>query len=327
MEQPHLLDKFGRKHDYLRISLTDACNLRCLYCMPDEKVLVTPNAKLMQASEIVAISKVFVGLGVKKIRLTGGEPLLRKDAAEIMLALSDLPVELSISTNAVLVDQYISIFKAAGIKSVNVSLDSLNPDDFFALTKRNDFERILINIQLLLANDFRVKINMVVLKGINEKAILDFVLWTKDFNLEVRFIEFMPFQGNHWNKNQVFSYQNMLDLLAENLAFERLEDAPNDTAKHYRVKGFRGKFAFITTITEPFCDSCNRLRLTADGKMKNCLFSTGESDILQAFRKGEDIQNLLLENVLNKKRERGGIFDSENTALMEKNRSMIKIGG
>lgn len=337
MLKPHLTDTFGRHHDYLRISLTDACNLRCVYCMPNEKVFVTPSAKLMQVEEIGNIAKMFVELGVKKIRLTGGEPLLRKDAKEIIQKLSKLPVELTVSTNAVLVDQYIEIFKAANIRSVNVSLDTLNPDEFFAITKRGDFKKIMANIYILLSQHFKVKVNMVVMKGINEHAILDFISWTKDFPLDVRFIEFMPFAGNAWLPEKVFSYKEMLNMISAKYEFLKLEDAINDTAKKYTVPGHAGTFAFITTITEPFCGTCNRLRLTADGKMKNCLFSQDETDLLTAMRKGEDITPLIISCLENKKRERGGRFDFENavgaspsialnTASTE-NRSMIRIGG
>lgn len=337
MLKPQLTDTFGRHHDYLRISLTDACNLRCVYCMPNEKVLVTPSAKLMQVEEIESMAKTFVELGVKKIRLTGGEPLLRKDAKEIIQKLSKLPVELTISTNAVLVDQYIETFKAANIRSVNVSLDTLNPDEFFAITKRGDFKKIMANIYLLLSQNFKVKVNMVVMKGINEHAILDFISWTKDFPLDVRFIEFMPFAGNAWLPEKVFSYKEMLNSISTKYEFLKLEDAINDTAKKYTVPGYAGTFAFITTITEPFCGTCNRLRLTADGKMKNCLFSQDETDLLRAMRKGEDITPLILSCLESKKRERGGRFDFENTiganpsiALntgSTENRSMIRIGG
>lgn len=337
MPKTQLIDSFGRHHDYLRISLTDACNLRCVYCMPNEKVLVTPSAKLMQAEEIENIAKLFVELGVKKIRLTGGEPLLRKDAKEIIQKLSKLPVELTVSTNAVLVDQYIETFKAANIRSVNVSLDTLNPDEFFAITKRGDFKKITTNIYLLLSQHFKVKVNMVVMKGINEHAILDFISWTKDFPLDVRFIEFMPFAGNAWLPEKVFSYKEMLNMISAKYEFLKLEDAINDTAKKYTVPGHAGTFAFITTITEPFCGACNRLRLMADGKMKNCLFSQNETDLLTAMRKGEDITPLILSCLKSKKQERGGRFDFENavganpsialnTASIE-NRSMIRIGG
>jgi GTP 3',8-cyclase len=326
MEIPHLTDKFGRKHDYLRISLTDACNLRCLYCMPNEKVLVTPSAKMMQKEEIFEIAKIFVDLGVKKIRLTGGEPLLRKDVRGIIEGLAQLPVELSISTNAILVDEYIELFKHVGIKKINISLDTLDEQEFFLMTKRDHFKKIYSNIQLLLAHDFKVKINCVVLKGKNEKTILDFISWTENTNLDVRFIEFMPFQGNFWQKDAVYSYSDLLKLIESKFEIKKLNDAPNDTAKHFQVSGFQGKFAFITTITEPFCDSCNRLRITADGKMKNCLFSSGEMDILSSFRAGNDIKSLIRENVSSKKKERGGKFETISESLGQ-NRSMIKIGG
>ena len=318
-----LYDTFGRPHNYLRISLTDACNLRCTYCMPDEKVLVTPSSKLMSLDEIFAIATTFVKLGVNKVRLTGGEPLVRKDAKEIILKLSELPVELTISTNAVLVDQYIEVFKQADIRSVNVSLDTLNAEEFFAITKRGDFEKIHKNIFLLLENDFKVKVNMVVMKGVNEHAILDFFNLTNNFPIDVRFIEFMPFSGNAWDREKVFSQQEMLNLISEKYSFEKLIDEPNDTAKKYSVPGHKGTFGFISTVTEPFCGSCNRLRLTADGKMKNCLFSESETDLLSAYRNGDDIESLITKNILSKKEALGGRFDFENI----ENRSMIKIGG
>lgn len=323
MLQQQLNDTFGRSHNYLRISLTDACNLRCTYCMPNEKVLVTPSDKMMSVDEIIGIATVFVKLGVNKIRLTGGEPLVRKDAKLIIKKLSELPVELTISTNAVLVDEYIDVFKQVKISSVNVSLDTLNADEFFAITKRGDFEKIQKNIFLLLANDFKVKLNMVVMKGINEHAILDFINLTNDFPLDVRFIEFMPFSGNAWNREKVFSQEEMMNLISEKYSFEKLIDEPNDTSKKYVVPSHKGTFGFISTVTEPFCGTCNRLRLTADGKMKNCLFSEGETDLLFAYRNGIDIVPLIISNVMSKKEALGGRFDFEKI----ENRSMIKIGG
>jgi cyclic pyranopterin phosphate synthase len=323
MQQSQLTDTFGRGHTYLRISLTDACNLRCLYCMPDEKMQSTPHARLMQPDEIEGIAKVFVSLGVNKIRLTGGEPLVRKEAGDIMQRLSALDTELSISTNAVLADEYIEVFQKTGIKKINVSLDTLDADQFKAITRRGDFERIMSNIHLLLSRNFEVKVNMVVMKGINEQAVTDFVSWTRDFPLDVRFIEFMPFNGNDWNREKVFAYSEMLELIGKRFQYKKLEDGVHDTAKKYKVPGHAGTFAFITTITEPFCGGCNRLRLTADGKLKNCLFSAGETDLLGAWRAGQDIIPLILSNVKGKKQERGGQFDFENI----ENRSMIQIGG
>ncbi len=323
MPNQQLYDTFARKHNYLRISLTDACNLRCTYCMPDEKVSITPSNKMMSVDEIFGIASVFVKMGVTKIRLTGGEPLVRKDAKLIIQKLSKLPVELTISTNAVLVDEYIDVFKQAKITSINVSLDTLNPEEFFAITKRGDFEKIRRNIFLLLENNFKVKVNMVVMKSVNEHAILDFITLTKDFPIDVRFIEFMPFSGNAWNRDKVFSQQEMLNLISETYSFQKLIDEPNDTAKKYAVATHKGTFGFISTVTEPFCGTCNRLRLTADGKMKNCLFSEGETDLLSAYRNGNDIESLITANLLSKKETLGGRFDFENI----ENRSMIKIGG
>ena len=323
MSNQQLYDTFNRQHNYLRISLTDACNLRCTYCMPDEKVTVTPSNKMMSVDEIFDIASIFVKMGVTKIRLTGGEPLVRKDAALIIQKLSKLSVELTISTNAVLVDEYIDVFKKAHITSVNVSLDTLNPEEFFAITKRGDFEKIRQNIFLLLENNFKVKVNMVVMRGINEHAILDFINLTEDFPIDVRFIEFMPFSGNAWNKDKVFSQEEMLRLISDKYAFEKQKDEPNDTAKKYAVPNHKGTFGFISTVTEPFCGTCNRLRLTADGKMKNCLFSQSETDLLSAYRNGNDLEPLITGNLLSKKEALGGRFDFENI----ENRSMIKIGG
>lgn len=324
---PILTDTFGRNHAYLRISLTDACNLRCTYCMPDEKVQVTPSSKLMQAEEIESIAAVFVRLGIKKIRLTGGEPLLRKDAKAIIESLSKLPVELAISTNAVFVDKYIDVLTQANIRAVNVSLDTLNAAEFAAITKRNDFEKIMKNIHLLLSNNFKVKVNMVLMKGINEHAVADFINWTKHFPLEVRFIEFMPFKGNSWEADAVIGYEEVLQTISAEYDIVKLPDARNDTAKKYKVAGYAGTFGFISTITKPFCGNCNRLRLTADGKIKNCLFDTKEIDLLAAYRQGKDIASLISTSVKNKERERGGVFDTMSAAEFNRNRPMISIGG
>ena len=326
-----LTDKFNRVHDYLRISLTDKCNLRCSYCNPvDMPKGYFAGMRRMTAEEIDQIVSVFVKEGVKKIRLTGGEPLVRKDAREIIERLSKYPVELAISTNGFLVHEYLDTFKLAGIKSVNVSLDSLNREVFFSITKRDEFNRIRDNIHLLLKHNFHVKINMVVMKNINESELIDFVSWTRDFPLHVRFIEFMPFAGNQWSGEKVFSYYDMLQLISSKFDFLKLPDEKHDTAKKYFVPDHKGTFAFISTMSEPFCSGCNRMRLTADGKMKNCLFSTNEVDILSALRSGQDIVPLIKHCISEKKESLGGQFSSFNEIVDVSriyNRSMIDIGG
>lgn len=325
-----ILDSFGRDHTYLRISLTDNCNLRCFYCMPEEEYEFTPASRLMQPDEIEAIAKIFVAQGVNKIRLTGGEPLVRKDAGKIILSLSKLPVALTLTTNGTRIHEYVELLKQANIKTLNISLDTLQYDRFMLLTRRDQFQQVFDNIQLLIRNDFQVKVNVVVMKGMNDSEINDFIEWTKDTPVQVRFIEFMPFSGNRWTSNKVFTWQQILDVVESKYPIVRLTDELHDTAKKYTVPGHAGSFAVISTMTSPFCSGCNRMRLTADGKMKNCLFSKEETDLLTAFRKGEDILPLIQKSVDSKAKELGGQFtaDFEQVHAEEiQNRSMITIGG
>lgn len=324
------MDSFGRVHNYLRISLTDNCNLRCFYCMPEEAYDFAPAARLMQVGEIEALAKIFVGLGVDKIRLTGGEPFVRKDAAEIIEVLGKLKVELACTTNGVRIDEMLDSILKAEFSSINISLDTLQFDKFERITRRNLFHRVRKNIDLLLAHGVTTKINVVVMKGLNDDEILDFVGLTKDMPVEVRFIEFMPFQGNKWTSNQVFTLNELLDLIGRKYEVIPLEGKLHDTAKGFSIPGHVGHFAVISTMSAPFCEGCNRLRLTADGKMKNCLFSKTETDLLSALRKGEDVVPLILESVASKARALGGQmstgFDEIDPAKLQ-NRSMITIGG
>lgn len=327
-----LLDQFGRAHNYLRISLTERCNLRCVYCMPAEGIALRPKSQFMTTEEVVGIAKTFVSLGVTKIRLTGGEPLVRNDAKEIIEELSKLNVDLAISSNGILVDKFIDTFKANGVRSINISLDSLKEEKLNSVTRRNHFNDILSNIHLLIKENFHVKLNAVIMKGINDDEVLDFVQFTKENPVHFRFIEFMPFNGNKWDWSKGLSYKEMMHIIESGYVNKvlKLEDKKNDTAKSYKIEDFKGTFAVISTVTNPFCDSCNRLRLTADGKMKNCLFSQSETDLLTAFRNGDDIRPIIFENVWKKKSTRGGMESFEEFAdasLNQKNRSMISIGG
>jgi cyclic pyranopterin phosphate synthase len=325
-----IVDTFHRAHDYLRISITDNCNLRCFYCMPDEEYVFTPASRLMQVDEIAELARQFTDLGVKKIRLTGGEPLVRKDAAEILRSLSRLPVELTMTTNATRLHLFTDVLREAGMRSVNVSLDTLQKDRFQLITRRDQFQTVMDNISLLIGMGIQVKVNAVIMRGMNDGEINDFVGWTRDMAVDVRFIEFMPFEGNRWTSNRVFTWQEILNVVDTRFDYIRLEDEPNGTAKSYRVPGHAGTFSVISTMSAPFCGTCNRMRLTADGKMKNCLFSGEEMDLLGALRKGEDVSSLIRTSVLNKKEKLGGQF-TKTFEMLEagdlKNRSMITIGG
>lgn len=334
MENNNLLqDAFGRKHDYLRISITEHCNLRCTYCMPEEGIQLTPKSHLMTADEIVSIAQTFVNLGVTKIRLTGGEPLVRKDAKIIILRLGKLGVNLSITTNGILVSNFIETFKEAGINTVNISIDSLQKDKFNAITRREYFEIVQKNIDLLLKEKFNVKLNVVLVKLFNDNEILDFISLTKNATIQIRFIEFMPFSGNQWDKSKLVSYAEIMETIQSKYPIsemERLQDSPNDTAKNFKISNFTGSFAVISSVTNPFCSTCNRIRLTADGKLKNCLFSNSETSLLETLRAGESILPLIHQNLIAKKAVRAGMDDDlkfQNPDLFSQNRSMIAIGG
>ena len=325
-----IIDKYNRVHTYLRISLTDNCNLRCFYCMPDEDYAFTPASRLMQPDEIEHIAKVFVSEGITKIRLTGGEPLVRKDADGIINRLAALPVELTITTNATRVHDLIDVIKNARIKSLNVSLDTLQADKFNLITRRNQFATVMSNIELLLSNDIKVKVNCVVMKGLNDNEINDFIAWTKHKPVEIRFIEFMPFTGNRWTSNKVVTLHEILSEISTRYEVRPMFNDVHDTAKKYSIPGHLGSFSVISTMSEPFCSGCNRLRLTADGKLKNCLFSKSETDLLNPLRQGADILPLIYQNIGEKAKELGGQFDNLFQNLHAEdidNRPMITIGG
>jgi len=328
-----LTDSFKREHTYLRISLTERCNLRCTYCMPAEGVPLVPRSHIMTYDEIYKIAKTFTDNGVTKIRLTGGEPLIRKDIPVILEKLASLPVEIGITTNGITIDKHIETLKQYNIKNINVSLDTLDEVKFKEITRRNHFEKVYQNILLLVENGFNVKINAVLIKDFNENEIIDFIELTKNLPVSFRFIEFMPFDGNKWDLKKMVSYAEIMKKVNHHYSeakVERLQDAENDTSKNYRIKGFKGSFAIISSVTNPFCDSCNRLRLTADGKLKNCLFSATESDILATLRDGKSIEPIIQKAVLGKFKIRGGMDTLEKLQkpdLHSKNRSMISIGG
>ncbi|WP_140487311.1 GTP 3',8-cyclase MoaA [Flavobacterium sp. GSA192] len=328
-----LTDDFGRKHNYLRISLIEKCNLRCTYCMPAEGIVLTPKKELMTADEVFAIAQTFVNNGVDKIRLTGGEPLLRKDFPEIIEKLSQLETEISITTNGILIDRHIEVLKQFKVKKINLSLDTLVATKFNTITLRNQFEKVIDNLHLLLNNDFKVKVNVVLIKGFNDNEIIDFINLTEFLPISIRFIEFMPFAGNQWDRSKMVSQTEILDQLSAHFSesnLEKLQDEKNFTAREFKIKNYLGSFGIISSITNPFCDGCNRIRLTANGKIKNCLFSNSETDLLTPYRNGKTIENIIASAIKNKKKVRAGmttIEDVDNPVLNQDNRSMIAIGG
>ena len=327
-----LTDRHQRVHRSLRISIVDKCDLRCTYCMPEDQHFLK-RAELMTREEIAIIAKLFVEkYGITKIRLTGGEPLVRPDAVDIVRDMAQLGVSLGLTTNAMTLDKHLDGLLAAGLKSINISLDTFDAQRFKTITRRDGFDKVHANILLALARGLRVKVNMVVMRGVNDDELLRFVQLTRDHNVHVRFIEFMPFAGNGWGRERVYTFSEMLGHIGSVHSFEKLNDDPHSTAKAYRVGTWPGTFAVISTVTEPFCGSCDRLRLTAEGKMRNCLFTRTETDLLSALRRGEDIGPLIEANVLAKHAMLGGLPpfkpESEEEVLHDlSERPMVSIGG
>ncbi len=325
---PILIDTHNRHHDYLRISLLERCNLRCSYCMPEEGIPLRDKKEFMSQEELFSIVRQFVSLGIKKIRLTGGEPLIKKNFSEILRFIAEQHVDIHITTNGILLDRYWNELAAARISGLNISIDSLRKEKFNQITRRDYFERVLTNIHEAVDRGFNVKLNVVLMRGFNEDEIVDFVQETKGLNISVRFIEFMPFDGNKWDRSKTIDYQEILTIIEDShLAFSSLETEKNGTARKFKIEGYLGDFGIISSISNPFCDSCNRIRLTADGKVKNCLFSNDEIDLLSALRQGNEITPLISKAMGAKKAARAGLksFDDENFEF--DNRSMTAIGG
>lgn len=327
-----LTDRHGRTHRSLRISIVDKCDLRCTYCMPEDQHFLKRD-ELMTREEITAIARLFVErYGVNKIRITGGEPLVRSDAVDIVRDLARLPVKLGLTTNALTLHKHLEGLIEAGLRSINISLDTFDAERFKRITRRDGFGTVHANILRALEHGLRVKVNTVVMRGINDDEIMRFVELTRDHPVHVRFIEFMPFAGNRWGRERVYTYAEMLGRIGSVHACEKLDDDPHSTAKAYRVAGWPGTFAVISTVTAPFCGSCDRLRITAEGKMRNCLFAREETDLLSALRRGDDIAPLIEANVLAKHAMLGGLPpfrpDKQEEVLHDLSaRPMVSIGG
>ncbi|XP_057488540.1 GTP 3',8-cyclase, mitochondrial-like isoform X1 [Actinidia eriantha] len=325
-----LVDTFGRLHTYLRISLTERCNLRCQYCMPAEGVELTPSPHLLSQNEIIHLANLFVSSGVDKIRLTGGEPTIRKDIEEICLRLSTLKglKTLAMTTNGITLARKLPKLKESGLSALNISLDTLIPAKFEFMSRRKGHERVMESINAAIDLGYNpVKVNCVVMRGFNDDEICDFVEWTREKPINVRFIEFMPFDGNVWNVKKLVPYSEMMDRVVKRFTgLKRIQDHPTDTAKNFSIDGHRGTVSFITSMTEHFCAGCNRLRLLADGNFKVCLFGPSEVSLRDPLRRGVDdneLKEIIGAAVKRKKASHAGMFDIAKTP----NRPMIHIGG
>ncbi|KAJ0062850.1 hypothetical protein NL108_008139, partial [Boleophthalmus pectinirostris] len=315
-----LTDTFGRRHSYLRISLTEKCNLRCkYYCMPEDGVKLTPKAQLLSTAEILTIARLFVHEGVDKIRLTGGEPLIRPDVVDIIAELRKLEglKTIAVTTNGLNLARTLPRLKQAGLSHINISLDTLVPAKFEFIVRRKGFHKVMESIDKAIEMGYNpVKVNCVVMRGFNEDEVMDFVALTEKKPVEVRFIEYMPFDGNKWNFKKMVSYQEMLDQIRQHWPdIGMVQTGPTDTSKTYQVPGFKGQVGFITSMSEHFCGTCNRLRITADGNLKVCLFGNTEVSLRDAIRSGasdEELLQIIGAAVGRKKKQHAGMLIRHN---------------
>ncbi len=301
-----LSDSFQRPIDYLRISVTDRCNLRCIYCMPAEGVRLMSHTDILSYEEIYAVAEAAAELGINKVRITGGDPLVRAGLPELvkMLAQIDTMDDISLTTNGVLLARYAAELKQAGLRRVNVSLDTLKPDKFEYITRSNSLGDVLKGINVAGSVGFNpIKINMVVMSGVNDDELLDFAAKTITEGWHVRFIEYMPF-GESTGASPFVSVSDIMQRLEILGKLEPcLHKMGNGPAKYFRLPQAKGTVGFITPVSEHFCFRCNRLRLTADGKLRPCLLSEDEIDLRQSLRNGmspEELKRLIKEAVANK---------------------------
>ncbi len=293
-----LVDGFGRVHTDLRISVTDRCNIRCTYCMPTEGVQFRSHAEILSYEEIERFVQVAARLGIRQLRLTGGEPLVRKNVTRLVEMLAAVPGidEIAMTTNGILLDRHAEALKAAGLHRLNISLDTVNAERFRQITRRDELPRVLKGIEAARSAGFQqIKLNAVAIRNLSEEEIVPLALFAREHDLELRFIEFMPADGDRrWSGDRVLPGEAILKILCDAVGPLELVSAPGSQAPaaEYRFLDGRGRIGLIHSVTEPFCGRCDRLRLTADGKVRNCLFSTRQWDAKALLRTGGTQQQL-----------------------------------
>jgi cyclic pyranopterin phosphate synthase len=325
-------DAIGRTITSLRVSVTDRCNLRCRYCMPEDGVQFIDHASILRYEEIERIVRVAVQLGIVKIRITGGEPLVRKGIIAFARRLSLIQgiQKLSMTTNAILLLQYAVSLKEAGIDYLNISLDTLDREKFYQITRFDQFSIVLEGISAAKQAGFAlIKVNVVSVRGFNDDELFDFIEFADRYDLVVRFIEYMPFPGNRWEQDRFLPSSELRERLASRYRLLPFEEDPSAPAKTYKISGHKGSIGFISAVSESFCAACNRLRLTADGCLRPCLHGNIEIDVKKPLRCGasdEDIARLFWEAANKKPTSHQNFLDNQDhTPVCD--REMVRIGG
>ncbi len=327
-----LVDNFGRQMEYVRLAVTDRCNLRCQYCMPAQGIDIVPRQELLTFKEMYRLIRVLTELGVHKVRLTGGEPFARKDFVGFleMLSHNDLLEAINITTNGALISQHIDrIEKLEKVKDINLSIDSLSREKFAKITRRDAFSEVYKTLELLEKSSLNLKLNIVVQSGVNTDEIVDFVRFTKNKNVAVRFIEEMPFNGKGQREMQEnWTFKKILNEIKTEFNVRELVSEKSSTSRNYAIDNHLGTVGIIPAFTRTICNNCNRIRITSTGTFKNCLFDGGVFNLRDFMRKGasnEDLKELFL-SLVKAKPENGFIAEAnrKNGAASE---SMSTIGG
>lgn len=328
-----LYDNHGRKINYVRLAITERCNLRCTYCMPEEGIDFGPRKTILSYEEILRVMHLLAGMGIDKVRITGGEPFVRRDVMDLFRGLAATPGirTIALTTNGTLTERHLPELKRLGVQQINLSLDSLDPHRFHQITRRDEFDRVWSSFLAMVEQGFTVKVNAVVIQGINDADILPFAALTRDYPVSVRFIEEMPFNGAGTDSAELFwDWKRIIAVLEEAYPdLQKIPDPPNATALHYAVPGHQGTIGVIPAYSRTFCGTCNRLRITATGLLKTCLYDEGIFNIRDLMRAGAsdaDIQVALLEAIGN--RAKNG-FEAEARRLGGRpvSESMTTIGG
>ncbi|PIQ21454.1 MAG: GTP 3',8-cyclase MoaA [Cytophagales bacterium CG18_big_fil_WC_8_21_14_2_50_42_9] len=327
-----IIDNHGRELNYVRLAVTDRCNLRCFYCMPAEGIDYLPKKQLLSYEEMEHSLRVLARLGINKVRITGGEPFLRKDLISFLRRVREIDgiEEIHITTNGVLTGPYIPELKALGIKSINLSLDSLDRERFFKITRRDELHKVMQTFYALLEHDIRVKINAVVMEGQNTEDIIPLTQLTKDYPVSVRFIEEMPFNGGGITPTLNWNFLRILnELKTEFPGIAKIADGANSTANHYQVPGYLGNVGIIAAFTRTFCGTCNRIRITSQGGLKTCLYGNDVLNVKDMLRSGASDEKLTAELVKAfGSRAKNGFEAEENRQfILPVFESMSAIGG
>jgi cyclic pyranopterin phosphate synthase len=332
MDTSPLVDTFGRAHDNLRISVTDRCNIRCFSCMPETGVQFTERNEILSFEEIERFVRVAVGLGIRKLRITGGEPLVRRDLPVLIRKLVSIPgiQDLALTTNAVLLAEMAEPLYAAGLRRINIHLDTLDRERFRQITRRDDLDKVMAGIDTCLRLGYGpVKLNAVAIKDLTEPDIVPIARFCRERGIEPRFIEFMPLDAQQlWGRTRVLSADEMIDTLSREISplAEIPDRDPRAPATEYRYSDGGGRVGFIASVTRPFCLNCNRLRLTADGKLRYCLFAIEEADVKSLLRSNggdEEIAALIRSNV----KDKWAGHEINSARFVPPPRPMYAIGG